>query len=75
MLVPRLKRLVSWPFWQIFPQLLIDLPRYEEFWALRNVSVTLARGETLGYHRSEWLWKINVTANYLRNSYADERES
>lgn len=48
MLVPRLKRLVSWPFGKIFPQLLIDLPRYEEFWALRNVSVTLARGETLG---------------------------
>lgn len=25
-----------------------DIPRYDEFWALKNVSVTLGRGETLG---------------------------
>ncbi len=48
MLVPRLKRLLAPILGDLVPWLCNDKPRYHEFWALRDVSVSLHPRETLG---------------------------
>lgn len=48
MVVPRAKRLLSPLLGWLYPWLRVDKPRFQEFWALRDVSVRLGRGETLG---------------------------
>lgn len=48
MLLPRLKRLAASFLGRFLPRLRVDTPRYREFWALRNVSVSLKPRETLG---------------------------
>ncbi|TIX87103.1 ABC transporter ATP-binding protein [Rhizobium sp. P44RR-XXIV] len=48
MLVPKLKRLAAPLFGRIVPRLRREAPRYREFWALRDVSVSLKPHETLG---------------------------
>lgn len=48
MLVPRVKRLLAPVLGSVLPRLRQDKPRFREFWALRDVSVSLMPGETLG---------------------------
>lgn len=48
MLVPRFKRLLAPILGGLMPRLREDKPRYHEFWALRDVSVSLLPRETLG---------------------------
>lgn len=48
MLVPKTKRLLSPLLGGVLPRLRHDQPRYREFWALRDVSVSLKPHETLG---------------------------
>lgn len=48
MLVPRFKRLFAPILGGLMPWLREDKPRYHEFWALRDVSVSLLPHETLG---------------------------
>lgn len=48
MLVPRLKRFLAPIFGGLVQWLRNDKPRYHEFWALRDVSVSLHPRETLG---------------------------
>lgn len=48
MLVPRVKRLLAPIFGGLVQWLRNDKPRYHEFWALRDVSVSLHPRETLG---------------------------
>lgn len=48
MVIPRVKNAVSPLLGGIFPSLREDQPRYHEFWALREVSINLMPGETLG---------------------------
>lgn len=47
-LVPRIKRLVAPCLGGLMPQFREDKPRYHEFWALRDVSISLLPRETLG---------------------------
>lgn len=48
MLFPRFKRLLAPILGGLMPRLREDKPRYHEFWALRDVSVSLLPHETLG---------------------------
>ncbi len=48
MLVPRLKRLAAPVLGGVFAGLRSDKPRFREFWALRDVTVSLLPRETLG---------------------------
>jgi len=48
MLIPRIKRVLAPVLGKLIPRLREDRVRYREFWALRNVSVSLLPHETLG---------------------------
>ncbi|CAB4326274.1 MULTISPECIES: ABC transporter ATP-binding protein [unclassified Brucella] len=48
MLVPKLKRLAAPVLGGVMPRIAADMPRYREFWALRDVSLNLHAHETLG---------------------------
>ncbi|MFD1793292.1 ABC transporter ATP-binding protein [Ochrobactrum teleogrylli] len=48
MLIPKLKRLAAPILGGVIPRVAADMPRYREFWALRDVSLNLRAHETLG---------------------------
>lgn len=48
MLFPKLKRLAAPVLGGLVPSIAADMPRYREFWALRDVSLNLRAHETLG---------------------------
>jgi hypothetical protein len=60
--VPRLQRMTG------------QTPRqyYREFWALKDVSFEIKKGETVGIHWPQWQRQIHAVANDLRYIFTNQ---